>query len=67
MSITPGPRRQLVRPRSGRLLAGVCAGIANRMGIAPTTMRLLFILSCILPGPQVLAYLALWVVMPEER
>ena len=29
-------------------------------------MRLLFVLSLILPGPQVLIYLILWIVVPEE-
>jgi phage shock protein PspC (stress-responsive transcriptional regulator) len=31
----------------------------------PATMRLIFILSCLLPGPQVLIYIALWVIVPE--
>jgi phage shock protein PspC (stress-responsive transcriptional regulator) len=57
---------RLARPRHGRLIAGVCAGIARRFGWSPTTVRLLFVLSCLLPGPQVLAYLVLWVVMPKE-
>jgi phage shock protein PspC (stress-responsive transcriptional regulator) len=29
-------------------------------------MRLLFVLSCLLPGPQVLLYIALWVIVPGE-
>ena len=57
---------QLARPRHGKMIAGVCAGLARRFGWSPTTVRLLFILSCVLPGPQFLAYLVLWVIMPEE-
>jgi phage shock protein PspC (stress-responsive transcriptional regulator) len=34
--------------------------------MSPTGVRLLFILSCLLPGPQVLVYLALWIMMPSE-
>jgi phage shock protein PspC (stress-responsive transcriptional regulator) len=34
--------------------------------MSPTVVRLLFILSCLLPGPQVLVYLALWIMMPSE-
>jgi phage shock protein PspC (stress-responsive transcriptional regulator) len=49
------------------MLAGVLAGLAQRFGMRPRTMRLLFLLSCILPGPQFLAYLALWILMPAER
>jgi phage shock protein PspC (stress-responsive transcriptional regulator) len=29
------------------------------------TMRFLFVLSCLLPGPQFLIYIALWIVVPE--
>jgi phage shock protein PspC (stress-responsive transcriptional regulator) len=58
--------RRLVRPREGRVLAGVCAGLADRFGIGRTTMRVLFVLSMLLPGPQVLIYLVLWLIIPEE-
>jgi phage shock protein PspC (stress-responsive transcriptional regulator) len=56
----------LVRPRDDRMIAGVCAGVARRFGLSATTVRLLFVLSLLLPGPQVLVYLALWVLMPDE-
>jgi phage shock protein PspC (stress-responsive transcriptional regulator) len=29
-------------------------------------MRILFIASCLLPGPQILLYLALWIILPSE-
>jgi phage shock protein PspC (stress-responsive transcriptional regulator) len=56
----------LIRPRSGRVLAGVCAGLARRFGVRPGVVRLLFVLSVLLPGPQVLVYIALWILMPSE-
>ena len=56
----------LSRPRDDRMIAGVCAGIARRYGLSATTVRLLFILSLLLPGPQVLVYLILWVLMPND-
>lgn len=56
----------LYRPRRGRMIAGVCAGLAHRFGMAPLTVRLLFLLSCLLPGPQFVVYLVLWVMMPSE-
>jgi phage shock protein PspC (stress-responsive transcriptional regulator) len=56
----------LVRPRRGKLLAGVCAGLARRFGVGAGLVRLAFVLSLLLPGPQVLAYLALWILMPRE-
>ena len=58
--------RSLVRPRRGRMVAGVCAGLARRFGTTPTTMRVIFVVSCLLPGPQFLIYLALWVLVPSE-
>ena len=58
--------RKLVRPRDHRMIAGVCAGLARRFGLSTGLVRLLFVLSVILPGPQVIIYLALWIIMPNE-
>ena len=57
----------LVRPRNGRMIAGVCAALANRFGTSATTMRVIFVVSCLLPGPQFLLYLALWIFIPSEK
>ena len=57
----------LVRPRRGKLVAGVCAAVARRFDLSPTLVRLLFIASMLLPGPQILAYLVLWIVIPSDR
>ena len=56
---------QLVRPRRGKLVAGVCAGIARRYDLPVSRVRLLFVVSMLLPGPQILAYLAGWILMPK--
>ena len=56
----------LYRPRDNRVIAGVCSGIARRFNIDPTIVRILFVASLLLPGPQILIYLAAWVLMPEE-
>lgn len=55
----------LVRPRDNRMIGGVCAGLARRFGTRPGTMRLIFLVSCLLPGPQFLLYLALWILLPN--
>src|SRR5688500_6104745 len=47
--------RGLVWPRQGRVVAGVLVGLANRFGVGPGVARLLFVLSMLLPGPQILA------------
>ncbi|WP_344954631.1 PspC domain-containing protein [Actinomadura miaoliensis] len=56
----------LHRPRHGRMIGGVCAGLARRFGMSPGTVRLLALLSCVLPGPQFVVYLILWVMLPNE-
>jgi phage shock protein PspC (stress-responsive transcriptional regulator) len=56
----------LTRPADRAVIAGVCAGLADRFGMKPNTVRLLFVLSCLLPGPQVLIYIALWLIMPKR-
>ncbi|MFM9369523.1 PspC domain-containing protein [Streptomyces sp. Da 82-17] len=57
----------LVRPRNGRMIGGVCAALAQRFGTSATTMRVIFVVSCLLPGPQFLIYLALWLLLPGEK
>lgn len=56
----------LVRPRSNRMIAGVCAAIGRRFGISVSLVRILFVVSCLLPGPQILIYLAGWLLIPNE-
>ncbi len=62
----PTAPRRLVRPREGRWIGGVCAGLARLFGVTPGLVRLLFVLSCILPGPQFIVYLILWAAIPSE-
>ena len=57
----------LVRPRQGRVLSGVCAGLARRFGWNVTVVRLVAILSFVLPGSQLLIYAICWAVIPNER
>lgn len=56
----------LARPRDDRVVAGVLSGIARRFGMKSTTVRVLFVVSCLLPGPQFVAYLVFWVLIPSE-
>ncbi|MFD4988320.1 PspC domain-containing protein [Streptomyces sp. NPDC058374] len=57
----------LVRPTRGRMIGGVCAALAQRFGTSANTMRVIFVVSCLLPGPQFLLYLALWFLLPSEK
>jgi phage shock protein C len=67
MTSPSSPSTTLIRPRDGRLIAGVCAGIADRYGWDRTVVRLAAVASCLLPGPQVVLYLAAWVLMPSAE
>lgn len=58
---------ELRRPTRGRVIAGVCLAVANRFGWRVTTVRVLTLLSLLLPGPQVLVYIVLWIIIPTEN
>ncbi|MFE4503735.1 PspC domain-containing protein [Rhodococcus sp. NPDC056743] len=64
---SPMKTRKLTRARSGAMFGGVCAGIARYFGWKASTVRLLFVLSCLLPGPQFLIYLVMWIFIPREE
>ena len=56
----------LSRPRQGRLLAGVCAGVANRFGSNVTFVRAITVLAMAFFGLSLWAYIILWILMPNE-
>ena len=56
----------LTRPQQGKVIAGVCAGLAQRFGWNANVVRLLFLLSCLLPGPQFVIYIILWILIPQD-
>jgi phage shock protein PspC (stress-responsive transcriptional regulator) len=60
------PATRLTRDTRNAVLGGVCAGIARRYGLSTTTLRVAFVVSCVLPGPQFLAYVLLWVILPAD-
>ncbi len=61
------PRRErIVRPTERRLLAGVASGVADRLGVGPTWIRLAFVVLSFGAGAGLLLYLALWWLLPRE-
>ena len=60
------PAKKLYRSRSNRYIAGVCAGVAEYFDVDPTMVRLLTLLSVLIPGPQFIVYIIAWIVIPEE-
>ncbi len=58
---------QLVRPRETRMIAGVCAGFAQRYGWDVVIVRLILLLSVLFAGVPLIAYAVAWIVMPNEQ
>jgi phage shock protein C len=57
----------LVRPRNGRMLAGVCAAFAGYFGLDVTLVRVIWaVVSVLTGGAGVLAYLVAWIIIPGE-
>lgn len=55
----------LIRPRQGRVLAGVSLAIANRFGWDVTLVRVLTALAVLFTGVGLILYVALWIVVPS--
>ena len=57
----------LVRSQKGRMLAGVCAGVADYFDMDVTLVRVIVaVVSVITGGAGVLAYVAAWLIIPAE-
>jgi phage shock protein PspC (stress-responsive transcriptional regulator) len=54
----------LVRPRNGKIVAGVCAALAARFGMSTTLVRLLFVLFGLV-GAGEIVYIILWIMIPK--
>ncbi len=64
----PNPNNPLRRSRRHRILAGVCGGFADWLDWDVTLVRVLYVLVSIFSAgfPGILAYIILWVAMPQE-
>lgn len=59
--------KRLTRPRDGRMLGGVCAGIGEYLGIDPTVVRIIYVLLSIgAIGTPIIVYLILCLIIPES-
>ena len=64
------PPRITTEPASAgnRMVAGVCAGIADYFGWDPTLLRIVYVLATIFTAfAGIIIYIILWIVMPERR
>ena len=57
---------RLVRRRHGRMIAGVCQGIADHFHIDPIIVRIAFVIATFFGGAGAIAYAAAWLLIPEE-
>lgn len=58
---------QFSRPRQGKKIAGVCAGVARYFELDPTLVRIVWIILVFVPPvPGLIAYLACWIAMPKD-
>jgi len=62
---TPFSQRRLHRSLTDKYVAGVLGGIAETYGWNSTLVRLIFVASILLPGPQFIAYVIAWIIMPN--
>jgi phage shock protein PspC (stress-responsive transcriptional regulator) len=57
----------LRRPASGRMLAGVAAGVARSLGVDPLVVRIAFVVLVLAGGAGVPLYLAGWLLIPDQE
>jgi phage shock protein PspC (stress-responsive transcriptional regulator) len=58
--------KRLTRVEEGKMIAGVCAGLAQYLGVDVTVVRLIFALLALFAAGGVLLYFILWLIMPME-
>ena len=50
---------------NNKMIGGVCAGIADYLGLNPTIVRIVWVLMLFFAGFGILLYLILWIIMPK--
>jgi phage shock protein PspC (stress-responsive transcriptional regulator) len=58
--------KKLRRSSSDKMIAGVCGGLGKYFGLDSTILRLVFVLLLIFAGTGLLAYLIMWLVIPQD-
>lgn len=56
----------LKRPRSNRMLGGVCCGVAKHFNLDPSLVRLAWAILVLVGGTGLLLYLLMWIIVPED-
>ena len=58
--------KKLYRDENRKVIGGVCAGLADYLGIDVTILRIIFVVAGILKGSGLIAYIILWIVVPKR-
>jgi len=58
--------KKLYRSTSDSMLGGVCGGLGAYFDFDPNLIRLIFVVLAVVPGIGIPAYLALWLLVPDE-
>ena len=58
--------KKLYRKTNGKMIAGVCAGLADYLNIDVTLVRLVTAVLMLCAGCGLLAYLIAWIIMPSD-
>ncbi|RPI65200.1 MAG: PspC domain-containing protein [Ignavibacteriales bacterium] len=58
--------KKLYRSVTDKMLGGVCGGLAEYFSIDPVLVRLIFVLAVIFGGSGILAYIILWIIIPQK-
>lgn len=58
--------KKLYRSVTDKMLGGVCGGLAEYFAIDPVLVRLIFVLAVIFGGSGILAYIILWIIIPQK-
>ena len=58
--------KKLYRSVTDKMLGGVCGGLAEYFDIDPVIVRLIFVLAVIFGGSGILAYIILWIIIPQK-
>ncbi|MBR1779891.1 MAG: PspC domain-containing protein [Oscillospiraceae bacterium] len=59
-------KKKLYKSGTNQVLAGVCGGLGDYLGVDPTIVRLCWVLFCVLGGSGVLAYIIAALIIPDE-
>ena len=57
--------KSLTRSKTDKVVAGVCGGLGEYFSVDPVIIRLIFVVVTMLGGAGVLAYIVMWIIVPE--